>query len=111
MIHVEMLRWRGDDDRIVNAMATAGGPLGDTLHAPVYADLGPQVLVVLFKMSALSVRGGCPLGSFPIFNYGPGSRKLPFHLRFAILSRRRDTHGVICDGGYGHVDMMDMDVM
>ena len=61
MIHVEMLRWRGDDDRIVNAMATAGGPLGDTLHAPVYADLGPQVLVVLFKMSALSVRGDAPL--------------------------------------------------
>ena len=78
MIHVEMLRWCGDDDRIVNAMATAGGPLGDTLHAPVYADLGPQVLVVLFKMSALSVRGGCPLGSFPIFHYGPGSRKAGF---------------------------------
>ena len=64
-------------------MATAGGPLGDSLHALVYADLGPQVLVVLFKMSALSVHGGCPLGSFPIFNYGPGSRKLPFHLPFA----------------------------
>lgn len=52
-------------------MATAGGPLGDTLHAPVYADLGPQVLVVLFKMSALSVRGGCPLVSFPSYIYSP----------------------------------------
>ena len=37
--------------------------------------------------------------------------KLVFHLPFAVLSRRRDTHGVICDGGYGYVDMMDMDVM
>ena len=62
-------------------------------------------------MSALSVRGGCPLVSFPFFNYGPGSRKLVFHLPFAVLFRRRDTHGVICDGGYGYVDMMDMDVM
>ena len=62
-------------------------------------------------MSALSVRGGSPLGSFPFFRYGPGSRKLTFHLPFAVLSRRRDTHGVICDGEYGYVDMMDMDVM
>ena len=36
--------------------------------------------------------------------------KLVFHLPFAVLSRRRDIHGVICDGGYGYVDMMDMDV-
>ena len=61
-------------------MATAGGPLGDTLHAPVYADLGPQVLVVLFKMSALSIRGGCPLVPFPSYIYSPGSCKLVFHL-------------------------------
>ena len=30
---------------------------------------------------------------------------------FVVLLRRRSTHGVICDGGYGYVDMMDMDVM
>ena len=77
-------------------MATAGGPLGDTLHAPVYADLEHQVLVVLFKMSALSVRGGCPLVSFPFFNYGPGSRKLPFHLPFA---------GFVLTSGHSWCDM------